>query len=1451
MGKNTLTKKTVQLWHIIFFLLAVFHANLVDAQESKTIYRDGNVSVCQYSDGWEILHGSTVVAYGDGIFQTEDMPPALQQFLDYYAEQKPARKSLRKNGTPSNTEYGPLLTTAWNQGEPYNNLCPELTFKASDGSFFSKKTITGCSSISSSQMMFFYGFCQPINVSGSHHTVNYSNLTKIEAPYISSYDGNNYSYSYSYTPDFDKIANNDDELAKFIIGVALAQKAIFGTDGTSTYTNTQMDAIKTNFGYNCQAWDITSLTDGNYIADAIKKGKPVIIGGSNSEGGHSFIIDGYNGSMFHIDYGWAGKDNGWYASTQYPNNQHIIIATPNVDNAADMQETPEHVVILKGNDIIKTVDMAIQGKNPLEYKQNETISLEAGEYSFYFEYPDGSKLAPYTTSEIAFNSTNTTYTKRGNFVSTPATIKLDQGYNLDFYHNVGKGLITIKLSDAIVSIAGKVLDNNGDPVAGAIVSTSEKEPVPEISSQYNEKFSMGYYISNTSIDFVPTKKYITNFSVKIWKAGTPTSDLIISLLDSDNNLVCSKTYTKDDFATSSKEIVINLDNPYPVSTDKKCHIVLSAKSDNSNAYLCANVNEKYIYTVYGVDDYYSTTDAEGNYVVVVPKYWTGTLDAFSGIKLFNTLSFNNIAESQTAQNFVQTGTSIIDITGKVVDNNSAPLSGAMVTEATTIPSVTTGPKEETASSYTSYNGFFISDNTFSFVPTKEYITQIDILGWKKENAIGDVTVSVLDDNKTILATAIISGNDFTTHKKWLSAHFDNMIKVTSGETYSLKLQAEYSNNIGFLYVVTTKGVASSINYRIYGTDDYFVYTDNNGNYTYSVPKGYAGKLHAFYEDKTFNEISFSGLQQSVTDMDFTENGSNIVFGVDHITVTPPTKKDYFVGEEFDPTGMVVTAEYTDHTTATITSGYTISGFDSQNATTITVTVTYGGKSDDFEVNINAIPKYTLTYILDNEIYKTEQIELGATITLIAAPTKEGYTFSGWQCSYTTMPDNDVEITGTFQINSHTITYKLDGEVYKEFSADYGTTINLIAAPTKAGYTFSGWQSDYTTMPDNDVEITGTFQINTHTITYKLDGEVYKEFSADYGTTITLIATPTKEGYTFSGWQSDYTTMPDNDVEITGTFQINSNTITYKLDGEVYKEFSADYGTTINLIAAPTKEGFTFSGWQCNYTTMPDNDVEITGTFQINSHTITYKLDGEVYKEFSVDYGTTITLIAAPTKEGFTFSGWQSDYTTMPDNDVEITGTFQINSHTISYKLDGEVYKEFSADYGTTITLIAAPTKEGYTFSGWQCNYTTMPDNDVEITGLFTKNVEPEPQPQPEPEPQPQPEPEPQPQPEPEPQPQPEPEPQPQPEPEPQPQPEPEPTPVSDIADPSDDVKVWSFGTTVFIESVPGSRYEIFNLNGSSIVKSPSQSTLEQISISKDGIYIVVVNNKSYKVIIQH
>jgi hypothetical protein len=246
--------------------------------------------------------------------------------------------------------------------------------------------------------------------------------------------------------------------------------------------------------------------------------------------------------------------------------------------------------------------------------------------------------------------------------------------------------------------------------------------------------------------------------------------------------------------------------------------------------------------------------------------------------------------------------------------------------------------------------------------------------------------------------------------------------------------------------------------------------------------------------------------------------------------------------------------------------------------------------------------YTLTYKVDNEIYKTVPVEYGTAITPEADPAMEGYTFSGWSNLPETMPNHDVEATGSFTINSYTLTYKVDGEVYKTLSVAYGSTITPEAAPTKEGYTFSGWSEIPETMPANDVTVTGTFSVNSYTLTYMVDGEEYKIYTVEFGTSITPEEEPTKEGYTFSGWSKIPETMPANDVTVTGTFSVNSYTLTYMVDGEVYKTYTVEYGTAITPEEEPTKEGYTFSGWSEIPETMPAHDVTVTGTFSINSHT---------------------------------------------------------------------------------------------------------------------------------------------------------------------------------------------------------------------------------------------------------
>ena len=367
-----------------------------------------------------------------------------------------------------------------------------------------------------------------------------------------------------------------------------------------------------------------------------------------------------------------------------------------------------------------------------------------------------------------------------------------------------------------------------------------------------------------------------------------------------------------------------------------------------------------------------------------------------------------------------------------------------------------------------------------------------------------------------------------------------------------------------------------------------------------------------------------------------------------------------------------------------------------------------------------INTYQLIYNVDGITYTMVPVTYGDAITLDPAPTKEGHTFSGWSEVPATMPAHDVVVTGSFTANIYKLVYKVDGEVYKTTEVTYAKDITPEAAPEKEGHTFSGWSKIPATMPAHDVEVTGSFTVNTYKLVYKVDGEVYKTTEVTYATAPATEPAPEKEGHTFSGWSEIPATMPAYDVEVTGSFTANTYKLVYKVDGEVYKTTEVTYANAITPEAAPTKEGHTFSGWSEIPATMPAYDVEVTGSFTANTYKLVYKVDGEVYKTTEVTYANAITPEAAPTKEGHTFSGWSEIPATMPAYDVEVTGSFTANTYKLVYKVDGEVYKEIDVTYGTAITPEEAPTKEGYKFMGWSEIPATMPAHDVEVTGEFTK-----------------------------------------------------------------------------------------------------------------------------------
>lgn len=126
-----------------------------------------------------------------------------------------------------------------------------------------------------------------------------------------------------------------------------------------------------------------------------------------------------------------------------------------------------------------------------------------------------------------------------------------------------------------------------------------------------------------------------------------------------------------------------------------------------------------------------------------------------------------------------------------------------------------------------------------------------------------------------------------------------------------------------------------------------------------------------------------------------------------------------------------------------------------------------------EIKEISLPTYKLIYMVDGEEYKSYDIYGGESITPESAPTKEGYTFSGWSEIPATMPAHDVTVTGTFSINSYKLTYMIDNEVYKNVTYEYGATITPEPTP-EGNYATFEWTDLPQTMPAHDVVVHATY-----------------------------------------------------------------------------------------------------------------------------------------------------------------------------------------------------------------------------------------------------------------------------------------------------------------------------------------------------------------------------------------
>ena len=389
--------------------------------------------------------------------------------------------------------------------------------------------------------------------------------------------------------------------------------------------------------------------------------------------------------------------------------------------------------------------------------------------------------------------------------------------------------------------------------------------------------------------------------------------------------------------------------------------------------------------------------------------------------------------------------------------------------------------------------------------------------------------------------------------------------------------------------------------------------------------------------------------------------------------------------------------------------------------------------------------YNATFYVDGEEYRVVPTKVGEQIVAPEAPSKQGYTFTGWTPEVGTMDIEDVSFNAVF--SAGTVAYTVETYVM-DVTGNYGdaaienksaTTGETVSVTPEAR---EGFSVAAESVLSGEVKADGSLVLKVYYSRnqYKLtvDGNVTNVY---YGAAISVAEPAAREGYTFAGWDRDVPeTMPASDVTLVS--QWNENDADYtaynaaKAAAEA-KQAEANFDKTYTaesrqaLADALAKD---VSGRK--YTQQGEVDAaakainDAVTALELMTYKATFYVDGAEYKVVTAKVGEAIAKPEDPSKTGYVFTGWDPEVGTMGTEDISFNAKFSAGevSYTVEtyvMGLDGQYgaadSKNVAATTGAEITL-TPDAREGFTVAGESVlTGTVAADSSLVLKVYYSRN----------------------------------------------------------------------------------------------------------------------------------
>ena len=287
---------------------------LAHAEKSKVDSRFNDYYIFNTEDGsaFVIVAGDDravdVLAYGTHAIDMNHVPCNMQWMLNHYKKQIDFLRShpdLKVAAArQSSVVVSPLVSCAWSQSSPFNNQCPTSG---------TQHCLTGCVATAMAQVMYYWKYPDVAPAMDSY-TSEVNGVTVGALP-GGPFDWDNMLDVYPTNAT----AEQKNAVAMLMRYCGQASRMGYATNGSGAYSEDELAGMKL-FGYNADAElldrdDYSAEEWAAMIEAQLTAGCPILYGGvdANKNAGHAFVVDGCGGGMYHVNWGYSGSGNGYFA----------------------------------------------------------------------------------------------------------------------------------------------------------------------------------------------------------------------------------------------------------------------------------------------------------------------------------------------------------------------------------------------------------------------------------------------------------------------------------------------------------------------------------------------------------------------------------------------------------------------------------------------------------------------------------------------------------------------------------------------------------------------------------------------------------------------------------------------------------------------------------------------------------------------------------------------------------------------------------------------------------------------------------------------------------------------------------------------------------------------------------------------------------------------------------